>query len=249
VRATLRRFHNRSDATVVPTRALRRELEATGFRNVEVMARGVDIRLFNPSRRDARLRDQWGVDGETLAVIYVGRLAAEKNLALAVEAFRALQAQRPKARFVLVGDGPQAGELRRLNPDFVFCGMRTGEDLAAHYASADLFLFPSTSETYGNVVIEGMASGLAVLAYDYAAGEEHIVDAENGALAPFDDDAAFVARARELSTDLEGLRRLGLQARLTAEGLDWRRIHERFETILSLDTGTEVSDATAPSYE
>lgn len=232
VLGVLRRFHNRTGATLVPTKAMHERLSDVGFENTAVLSRGVDIRLFQPGRRNEPLREQWGVSRDALAVIYVGRLAAEKNLSLAVDAFRAIQTHRPDARFVLVGDGPEARELRRLNPDFVFCGMRTGEDLANHYASGDLFLFPSMSETYGNVVLEGMASGLPVLSFDYAAGREHIVDGENGALVPFEDDAAFVRRAVELAGSTDALRTLGMNARLTAEQLDWRRIHDRFESLL-----------------
>lgn len=233
VTTMLRRFHNRTQATLVPTRALHEQLRERGFRNTEVLSRGVDVRLFKPGRRSAALRRQWGVEEGGLAVIFVGRLAPEKNLTLAVNAFRALQARRPDARFVLVGDGPEARELRRLNPDFVFCGMRTGEDLAEHYASGDLFLFPSTSETYGNVVLEAMASGLPVLAFDYAAPKEHIRDGINGALAPYADEDAFVHRALALAAGGRELGAMGLEARITAEALDWRRIHDRFESILA----------------
>lgn len=232
VLAWLRRFHNRTRATLVPTRLLHERLRARGFANTEVLSRGVDVSLFKPGRRSPTLREHWGLDPEGLAVIYVGRLAPEKNLDLAVQAFRAIQARRKDARFVLVGDGPAARELRRLNPDFVYCGMRTGEDLASHYASGDLFLFPSTSETYGNVILEAMASGLPVLSFDYAAGGEHIIDGESGALVPFDDGDAFVRRAVELATQGRALGAMGMQARLTAESLDWRRIHDRFESIL-----------------
>jgi glycosyltransferase involved in cell wall biosynthesis len=230
--AVLRRFHNGTGCTLVPTTTLREQLETKGFENVRVLSRGVDIRLFQPGRRRTDLRGQWGVAEDGLAVIYVGRLAPEKNLSLAVEAFRGLQARRPEARFVVVGDGPAARELRRLNPDFVFCGMRTGEDLAEHYASGDLFLFPSSSETYGNVVLEAMASSLPVLSFDYAAGREHIVDGHSGALVPLGDHDAFIRRARELVEHTERLRQMGIQARYAAERLDWRRIHDRFERVL-----------------
>ncbi len=131
--------------------------------------------------------------------LYVGRLAPEKNVPLAVEAYRAMQRVQGAARFVIVGDGPLRGELERAHPDLVFCGMRTGADLAAHYASADVFLFPSETETFGNVTLEAMASGLVVVAYDYAAARIHIAHGESGVLVPRGDARAFVegaARAR-----------------------------------------------------
>jgi glycosyltransferase involved in cell wall biosynthesis len=162
----------------------------------------------------------------------VGRLAAEKNLGLAVSAFARMRERDPGLRLVLVGDGPEHAALRRRCPDAVFAGMRTGEDLARHYASADVFLFPSLTETFGNVTLEAMASGLAVLAFDYAAAREHVRDGDNGLLVPFDDAAAFERRAAELSAASGLVASLGRRARATAEALDWERIHDRFEHVL-----------------
>lgn len=232
VAGLLRRFHNRTDCTLVPTENLRAELTGQGFRNCAVLARGVNTRLFDPARRDPDLRQSWGVEGDAPVVLYVGRLAAEKNLGLAVEAFRALQSKCPAARFVLVGDGPLAAELKRQHPDFVFCGMRTGEDLARHYASGDVFLFPSTSETFGNVVLEAMASGLAIVAYDYAAAREHLRDGRSAALAHLDDAHGFVARARALVEDPERIRVLGAAARERALSVDWDHIYDTLESLL-----------------
>ncbi|MBD3617898.1 MAG: glycosyltransferase family 1 protein [Chromatiales bacterium] len=229
VLAWLRRFHNRCQGTLAPTAALAARLEARGFRHMGVLARGVDTTLFDPARRDPGLRAAWGLAPGALAVLYVGRLAAEKNIALTIEAFKAIRRVHPDSRLVLVGDGPLRERLARELPEAIFCGPRRGEDLARHYASADLFLFASTSETYGNVVIEAMASGLPVLTYDYAAGREHIHRGVNGQLAPFDDASAFVAAARAMTRDPQALQALGRQARITAERLAWGRIIQRFE--------------------
>lgn len=102
----MRRFHNQADATLVPTRELQQFLRNDGFERVQLLARAVDSQQFDPSRRDCALRADWGIEGEGFAAIYVGRIASEKNLPLAVRAFRKLQQIRPKARFVWVGDGP-----------------------------------------------------------------------------------------------------------------------------------------------
>ena len=118
---------------------------------LRVVGRGVDTELYDPARRSAALRQRWGVEGEGPVCLYVGRVAAEKNLALVEKAFAAIQVWHPQAKMVWVGDGPSARQLAVDHPDHHFAGMRTGEDLAAHYASADLFLFPSLTETYGNV--------------------------------------------------------------------------------------------------
>ncbi|WP_019584139.1 glycosyltransferase family 1 protein [Thioalkalivibrio sp. ALE16] len=235
VRAVLRRFHNRCDVTLAPTGALAHTLAAQGFQRVRVMARGVDTRRFTPARRSSRLRQQWGAATATPVVLYVGRLAPEKNLALVVDAFRAIQAARPDARLVVVGDGPSRTELERANPDAIFTGQQVGQALAQHYASADLFLFPSTSETFGNVVIEAMASGLPVLAFDSAAAHEHVTSGVSGARVPLtgtasEDAAAFVGAAGALAQDPEAWREMGRQARAHARGLDWVEVVAEFES-------------------
>ena len=227
----LRHFHNQGVQTLVPTAELADQLQSIGFLRTQVLARGVDTGLFSPQRRDPALREAWGVAPDAPAVLYVGRLAAEKNLDLAITAFQAMRQQRPNARLVLVGDGPLTPRLRARHPEFVYCGMRQGEDLATHYASADLFLFPSLTETFGNVILEAMASGLAIAAFDYAAAREHVATGRSGALAPFDDAAQFVDAAAALVRDLDALRRMGQQARQTMLQLDSERVYDRLETL------------------
>jgi glycosyltransferase involved in cell wall biosynthesis len=227
--AYLRRFHNRTDCTLVPTEELAAELRALGFINLRVLARGVDIRLFHPERRDPALRRSWGAGPTDPVALYVGRLAAEKNLQVVLAAYQALRALQPTARLVLVGDGPLAARLRTHHPEIVFPGARTGVDLAAHYASADLFLFPSLTETFGNVTLEAMASGLAVVAFDYAAAHQHIVHERSGLLAPRGDPAAFVAATRRLAEDPALRQRLGPAARRAVIEFDWERIHGQLE--------------------
>jgi glycosyltransferase involved in cell wall biosynthesis len=220
----LRRFHNRTDATLVPTLALRDSLQRDGYKSVQVVARGVDTRLFDPRRRAPELRAQWGArDGGPVA-IHVGRLAPEKNLPLVLRAFDAIRERAPATRLVLVGDGPSRRALQAKYPQHVFCGMRTGTDLATHYASADIFLFPSLTETFGNVTAEAMASGLAVVAYDYAAAAQLIVDGENGRLAPFDHAEEFVEAACRLAADPRQRVAMCRRARETVERLDWENV-------------------------
>src|SRR5258708_17535040 len=139
----------------------------------------------------------------------------------------------PGAKFVLVGDGPERRNLEARMPRALFAGLRRGEDLAAHYASGDLFLFPSLTETFGNVTLEAMASGLAVVAFDYAAAAAAIRHEESGALVPCGDTRAFVAQAAALVGDLERVRRLGEGARREAEGRGWPRVVAELEEVLS----------------
>jgi len=224
----LRNFHRRSGCTLVPTEALATQLREQSFGCVDVLPRGVDTALFNPAKRRHELRAQWGADTEQLVCLYVGRIAAEKSILSVVDAFRAIQQHTPSARLVLVGDGPMRDSLARRHPDFIFCGMRRGEDLAEHYASGDLFLFPSQTETFGNVVTEAMASGLAVVAYRLAAAGEHIRDGDNGALAADHSNTAFARRATEVSLQTEQRRRMGRCAAEHAATLGWPIIVERF---------------------
>jgi glycosyltransferase involved in cell wall biosynthesis len=231
--AYLRWFHNRTCCTLVPTGRGAEELAATGFERTGVMARGVDAALFSPERRDEALRREWGAEVPDPVIGYVGRIAAEKNLGLAVEAFLAVRAQEPRARFVLVGDGPERAALAKRHPEFVWAGVRRGEDLARHYASTDLFVFPSVTETFGNVVTEALASGLVVLAYDYASTREHVRNGVNGYAVSFGDRQAYVKAAVEAWEQRGRWPALRQEARRTALGLSWDAVVERFETVLT----------------
>ncbi len=232
VAAYLRRFHDRAVATFVPTAEMARTLERQGYARVQVLARGVDRLRFDPACRSNRLRQEWGVGETGLAVLVVSRLAPEKNLPLAFEAFRAIQAVRPDARLILVGDGPSRKQLANAWPGALFAGMRTGTDLAAHYASSDIFLFPSLTETFGNVTLEAMSSGLPVVAYRCAAAGEIIEDGVSGLLAAPGDAAGFIAAARHLAASRESRRNLGQAARQRVEPISWEHIHARLENTL-----------------
>ena len=228
----LRALHNRCDCTIVPTREMRERLRTLGFERLAVVGRGIDTKLFSPDRRSAALRRSWHCADDTPVVLYVGRLAPEKNLRLFIDTVRAARWHRADLRVVMVGDGPMGARLREENPDFLFAGMRRGEDLAAHYASADVFLFPSLSETFGNVTMEALASGLAVIAYDYAAAREHIVHGYNGLVAPCDDEIAFRRHALRLCESGPEVHSLRLRARDTAESQSWSKAFDCLETSL-----------------
>jgi glycosyltransferase involved in cell wall biosynthesis len=227
--ALLRRFHNHSGATLVPTRALQCDLAAAGFRNLHVLSRGVDTERFSPAHRSAALRASWGCSDSTVVALYVGRIAAEKHVDLAVDAFARIQCSQPDSRCVFVGDGPELALLRRRHPDYVYTGAKVGAELAAHYASADLFVFPSLTETFGNVLTEALASGLAAVAFDYAAAREHLQDGQNGYSVAMADHHAFLAQAERAVRDREQLKQLGQQARRTAESLSWERVINQLE--------------------
>ena len=229
----MRHFHNLADATLVPTRELRDFLQHGGFRHVRLLPRAVDTQRFQPAMRDAALRDAWGVAGDTPVAIHVGRIAAEKNLALVVRAFRALQRARPGARLAWIGDGPARAGLEREHPDFIFCGVQRGQALARHFASGDLFLFPSLSETFGNVTLEAMASGVPTIAFDYGATREHLRDGAHGAaIAPGDEDG-FIAATCHLGRDADLRRAMGSAARAAVADLRPEHVAAAFDDILA----------------
>jgi glycosyltransferase involved in cell wall biosynthesis len=175
----------------------------------------------------------WGISESDLAVLYVGRIAPEKNLGLAVAAYRAMQRCNASLQCIVVGDGPLRAPLQKAHPDLIFCGMQTGEQLARHYASADVFLFPSDTETFGNVTLEAMASGLVVVAYNYAAAHVHMRHGETGVLVPYGEPQAFVDAAVNLARVPQSLSTIRQHARTYAAALDWQCVVERFIAILT----------------
>ncbi|MFN4147960.1 MAG: glycosyltransferase family 4 protein [Rhodocyclaceae bacterium] len=227
----LRWFHNRTAATLVPTQQLAAELSAQGFGNVQVLARGVDTDRFHPGQRSELLRMHWGARADDLVCLVVSRLAAEKNLELAFRAYAAIRSEKPAARMVCVGDGPAALALARRHPHVHFCGMQTGADLAAHYASADLFLFPSLTETFGNVVSEALASGLPVVAFDYAAAAELITPGRNGWLVPCDDADGFITMSRNAARQVAEQRVDRAACPASVRHLSWEKVVDAYESL------------------
>lgn len=232
INAYLRRFHNRTRATLVPTGELRDALGEAGYRNVEVLRRAVDTTLFDSAKRDPALRRTWGVEADDPVVVWVGRIGWEKNLNLAVRGFEALRREAPSARFVWVGDGPARSRLQRAHPDYIFAGIRHGDELARHYASADVFLFPSLAETYGNVTLEALASGLAVVAYDYGAAREHITRGADGYLVTPGDEERFIGWAAHLGRHAGARRRLQARARRAVARLGPEQVARQFTALL-----------------
>ena len=177
--AMLRRFHRPSRGVMVATRSIRRDLEARGFTEIKDWSRGVDTELFQP-RPDAQL------EGKSPIWLYVGRVAVEKN----IETF--LKLDLPGTRYV-VGDGPQLSELRRSYPDVRFTGAKTGDDLARHYAAADVFVFPSRTDTFGLVLLEALASGVPVAAYPVPGPRDVLNGSKAGVLDECLQNAAIAA--------------------------------------------------------
>jgi glycosyltransferase involved in cell wall biosynthesis len=239
--AVLRRFHRRTLSTMAPTRVLVDSLSRAKVPGARLLGRGVDVALFQPGRRSEALRQSWGARDEDLVVLNVGRLAAEKNLKLAARAFEAILAKHPSAKMVWVGDGPSRAPLAKQFPEHVFTGAKRGEELAMHYASADIFLFPSLTETYGNVVPEAMASGLAVVSYHDAAAAELISSGSNGLTVPAGDEAAFVAAAVRMADDATLRHTARIAARARVEPITWEAVISEFESVLRAASRGELN--------
>ncbi len=225
----LKDFHNRTLATFVPTEDTRDQLLDIGFKNLKIMGRGVDTHLFNPIKRNSELRKSWGVGPEDPVFLYVGRIASEKNMKLFFDSVNELKKANPKVKGVVVGDGPSRKAYEAENREFVFVGMKNGEDLAAHYASADCFVFPSMTETFGNVVTEALASGLAIIAFNYAAPRLYIKSGHNGFLAPMGDRAAFIEQGKCALAMKEEIQTVKDAARLTAESISWEQVVDNLD--------------------
>ena len=227
----LRSFHNRTDSTLAPTRELKQTLTEQGYQNVAIVGRGIDTDLFSFRKRDNLLRRSWGLTENDSAVLYVGRLAPEKNIQLVLDAFQHMHAKDPALRLVLVGDGPSRPRLEHTYPHVIFTGMQRGEALARHYASGDIFLFPSITETFGNVILEAMASGLAIVAFDYAAAREYLRHNESAFLAPYDNQLEFVKLACSLARCRNTIERLRRSAQEAAKTCTWDNSISQLEHI------------------
>lgn len=223
----LRHFHNRTLATLVPSQESADLLQQSGFERVHVLPHGVDCDLFHPRRRSIALRQHWGVEDGGLVMLYVGRIAAEKNIPLLIKSYQQARQKMPDLTLVMVGDGPMRAELEEAHPDVHFAGIQTGELLARYYASADLFVFASVTETFGLVTLEAMASGLPVVAYDMAAAGQFVEPGKNGELAQPGNEDEF---NRSLMLALQQpLCRLGQSARETAEQASWQSVASQFD--------------------
>jgi phosphatidylinositol alpha 1,6-mannosyltransferase len=221
----LRWFHNRCAATFAPSAALERQLAARGISGVEGWSRGIDAQRFSPTRRDPALRSSWGAGAGQPVLLFVGRLVREKDLLELPEILRHLREEELDPRLVLVGDGPLREELERALPDAVFRGHQEGEELARHYASADLFVFPSTTETFGNVVLEAAASGLPAVVAGRGGPPDLVEHGRSGLVARPNDPADFAARVATLLRDPRRMAEMGGRARAAAVERDWTRIN------------------------
>ena len=229
--AYLRKFHNATACTMVPTRELMRTLSQNGFANLKVVSRGVDTKLFNIAKRDTGLRSSWGATDDTKVLISVGRMAPEKNLDQVLKTYDALKSTGQAFKLVMVGDGPLKEQFQKRYPEIIFPGMLSQTNLAAYYASSDLFIFPSQTETFGNVTLEALASGIPVLAFDCAAARDWVQTGVNGWLIAENNPEGFAAQAVTIFNSKDLLDQITQSTRQQVVHLDWDQIAEQVESV------------------
>jgi len=223
-------FYSQTDLVYVNSEDYRRCWVQRGIpdQQLRILPRGLDTLLFHPSRRDeAFWRDRGLLEGET-GVLYVGRISKEKNLDILVAASREIERKKLPVRLLFVGDGPYAKEIKRLLPGALFTGYLAGEELARAYASADLFAFPSTTDTFGNVILEAQASGIPCIVSDTGGPRDLVTDGEDGYVVRSHDVSELASSIEKLSSDPALRRRLGQAARMRVEDRDWSRAFEQF---------------------
>jgi phosphatidylinositol alpha 1,6-mannosyltransferase len=230
-----RRFYNQCSLTLAPSRSTALELRAHGIHNVALWQRGVNPLRFSPSFRSEGLRARIGANG-TPVLLYVGRLGREKNLRYLVRAIQLLAQRGSQFKLVIVGEGPMRAELAASLPHAHFAGCVQGAELSRWYASADLFVFPSQLETFGNVVLEAFASGLPVVGVDAGGVRELVMAGVNGLLASPSSPAAFADAVHSLMEEPQLAARMGIDAQFTATQYRWpevgRQLLEHYERLL-----------------
>ncbi len=224
--AYLQWFHNKCNMTYAPSPSAVNELHARGIRDVNLWQRGIELDLFSPTLRNYDLRRSVGAEDKPI-LLFVGRLINHKDLDDLVDADRILKSRGRDFKIVIVGDGPMRPELEVQLPDAHFTGFLYGAELAEWYASADMFSFPSTTETFGNVILEAFASGIPAVGVA-AGGVGDIINHEkDGLIARPKNPQDFAAQLDRLITQPEYARRLGFQARISAQQYSWSKINKR----------------------
>jgi len=227
VESYLHWFYSSCDHVYVPTGSM---LEVLRKRKVEsplyIWPRGVDLKLYNPKRRSAEFRARFGFSDDDVVVSFVSRLVWEKGLGVFTEAIQQLEERGVRVRTLMVGDGPVREHVESELPSSVFTGHMSGDSLATAYASSDVFLFPSDTETFGNVTLEAMASGIPTICADAPGSASLVNDGKTGFLCPAGDAAAFADAVERIVRQPDLRREMGAAARRVAETYTWDKVME-----------------------
>ena len=221
----MRNFYNRVRRVYPPSESMAEIIRQDGqSQHVEVWARGVDSELFSPDKRDMAWRRSLGMADDEVAVSFAGRLVKEKNVAIYTRVMNALAAKGLKVKPLVIGDGPEMTAMRAGLRNGVFAGFLHGEQLARAYASSDIFFFPSESETFGNVTLEAMASGLPAVNAIGSGSNSLVTEGETGHLVSARDEQGLAAKLEALVQDESLRNKMGAAARQRALTFSWDHI-------------------------
>src|SRR6184192_1310044 len=223
-------FYGQLDSVFVNSEEYRRGWIARGFapEKLKILPRGLDTTLFSPEHRDPAFWQRFGEHNGAIHLLYVGRISKEKDLDVLAQAYRQLRSEGLPIQLYLVGDGPYLQALNKALPEAVFTGYLRGKELAAAYASADVFVFPSTTDTFGNVVIEAQASGVPVIVSD-TGGPKELVEANVNGVVTKSHDVEDLARAiRDLVNDERKRDQMSQQARQAVVDRSWPGAFQKF---------------------
>lgn len=227
----LKWFHNNTQLTCVPSQDTADAIRNFGVNcDVEVIKTGVDVEKFSPKFRSTLRRKLWGASEETTVMLYVGRVSAEKEIQVLIDNYSDLKKDPAKnLKLVIVGDGPDLERLKKYTcgSDVIFTGSLSGDALSEAFASANVFVFASQVETFGNVVLEAMASGLPVVAYDYACAKQHL-DSETAWLSPLGDVASLSQHIKNLPNN-KILNAMGQIALSKVQEVGWNHTVQQLE--------------------
>ncbi len=222
-------FHTRADLTTTPSPMSKDYLLNNGLDHVEVFSRGVDRTKFHPRFRSEALRKEWNATDKTV-YLFSGRVSGEKDITVLCDAYETMpQALKDKAVVVVAGDGPELEELSIKYPEVIFTGFKTGVDLSKIYASADVFAFPSWSETFGNVVLESLGSGVPAIVVNQGGVLYQIENDVNGIIVPKQDVKAFQEAMIKLMLDKDLLEKYRQGALKTADERTWRSVFNKLQ--------------------
>lgn len=218
-------FYSHCEQVYVPSPSMESVLRSHGINNgLRLWERGVDTSLFNTSKRSPAWRQSLGIQDDEVVVSYVGRLVWEKGLHIVADVIENLNNRNIEFRSIIVGDGPALKELKQRLPDTVFTGYLKGEELGCAYASSDVFLFPSDTETFGNVTLEAMASGLPAVCADATGSNTLVEHGISGFLAPAGDSDAFLDAVTQLVSNPVLRQKMGARALENAETYEWEKV-------------------------
>jgi len=221
-------FYGNCEHVYVPTPSMAETLKEKNIKsNLKIWARGIELDLFSPKKRNEAWRKEQGFNENDVVISFISRLVWEKNLELYAEVLNKLKKSYPQAKAMVVGDGPAGSGLKKMLPDAVFTGFLTGEELAKAYACSDIFFFPSDTETFGNVTLEAMASGLPCIVADATGSRSLVEHGENGYIVPVERSDKFYKFIERLITEKELRAAMSAASLKKAENYSWEAINKK----------------------